>query len=163
MLFRSAAGYLTVFVKRSCTYTMNEKNDLTKGSVWNNLVMFALPYLLSCFMQTFYGMADLFVVGLYNGSETTTAVSIGSQVMHMLTVIIVGFAMGATVRIARCVGAKDERSAARTVGSAVVFFILFAGVLTATLLWMVNNITGVMMTPAEAVAQIGRASCRERV
>lgn len=132
---------------------MNEKNDLTKGSVWNNLVMFALPYLLSCFMQTFYGMADLFVVGLYNGSETTTAVSIGSQVMHMLTVIIVGFAMGATVRIARCVGAKDERSAARTVGSAVVFFILFAGVLTATLLCMVNNITSVMMTPAEAVAQ----------
>ena len=132
---------------------MNEKNDLTKGSVWNNLVMFALPYLLSCFMQTFYGMADLFVVGLYNGSETTTAVSIGSQVMHMLTVIIVGFAMGATVRIARCVGAKDERSAARTVGSAVVFFILFAGVLSAALLCMVNNITGVMMTPAEAVAQ----------
>ncbi|MDE7428826.1 MAG: MATE family efflux transporter, partial [Lachnospiraceae bacterium] len=55
-------------------------------------------------MQTFYGMADLFVVGLYNGSETTTAVAIGSQVMHMLTVIIVGLSMGATVRIGRCVG-----------------------------------------------------------
>lgn len=132
---------------------MNEKNDLTKGSVGKNLVLFALPYLLSCFMQTFYGMADLFVVGLYNGSETTTAVSIGSQVMHMLTVIIVGFAMGATVRIARCVGAKDERSAARTVGSAVTFFVLFAGVITILLLLTVNIITSVMLTPAEAVKE----------
>lgn len=94
------------FLQRSFTYIMNEKNDLTTGSVLKNLLLFALPYLLACFMQTFYGMADLFVVGLYNDSATTTAVSIGSQVMHMLTVIIVGFAMGATVRIARCVGGQ---------------------------------------------------------
>ena len=93
---------------------MNDKNDLTKGSVGKNLLLFAMPYLLSCFMQTFYGMADLFVVGLYNGSETTTAVSIGSQVMHMLTVIIVGFAMGTTVRVGRSVGAGDEKAAAET-------------------------------------------------
>lgn len=111
-----------------------ERNDLTQGSVGKNLIRFALPYLLACFMQTFYGMADLFVVGLYNGSETTTAVSIGSQVMHMLTVIIVGLVMGATVRIGRYVGAKDERGAGKTVGCAVVLFSAFAAVLTVTLL-----------------------------
>ena len=129
------------------------ENNLTEGSVGKNLIRFALPYLLACFMQTFYGMADLFVVGLYNGSETTTAVAIGSQVMHMLTVIIVGFAMGATVRIGRYVGAKDERSAAGTVGASVVFFTAFAVLLTAALLLCTNLITNVMLTPAEAVAQ----------
>lgn len=130
-----------------------ERHDLTEGSVGKNLIRFALPYLLACFMQTFYGMADLFVVGLYNGSETTTAVSIGSQVMHMLTVIIVGFAMGATVRIGRYVGAKDERAAGRTMGAAVVFFTAFAAVLTAGLLLCVDLITKVMLTPAEAVGE----------
>ncbi|MBO5474344.1 MAG: MATE family efflux transporter [Lachnospiraceae bacterium] len=132
---------------------MNERNDLTEGSVRKNLLLFALPYLLSCFMQTFYGMADLFVVGLYNGSETTTAVSIGSQVTHMLTVIIVGFAMGTTVRIGRSVGAKDEREAARSVGSSVVFFTGFAVVVTVALLLLAGQITTVMLTPAEAVAE----------
>lgn len=132
---------------------MNERNDLTEGSVGKNLLLFALPYLLSCFMQTFYGMADLFVVGLYNGSETTTAVSIGSQVTHMLTVIIVGFAMGTTVRIGRSVGAKDEREAARSVGSSVVFFTGFAVVVTVVLLLLAGQITTVMLTPAEAVAE----------
>ena len=132
---------------------MNEKNDLTKGSVGKNLLLFALPYLLSCFMQTFYGMADLFVVGLYNGSETTTAVSIGSQVMHMLTVIIVGFAMGTTVRIGRSVGAKDDREATKTVGTSIVFFAGFALVITVVLLLCADGIVRVMLTPEEAVSE----------
>ena len=132
---------------------MNEKNDLTQGSVGKNLLMFAMPYLLSCFMQTFYGMADLFVVGVYNGSETTTAVSVGSQVMHMLTVIIVGFAMGTTVRIGRNVGAKDDRAAAKTVGTSIVFFSIFAVIMTVVLLVCTSAITRVMLTPTEAVAE----------
>lgn len=130
---------------------MDEKNNLTTGSVGKTMVLFALPYLLSCFMQTFYGMADLFVVGLYNGSETTTAVSVGSQVMHMLTVIIVGLAMGSTVRIGRAVGAKDETAARKTVGTTVIFFAGFSVVITAVLLLLTKNITSVMMTPFEAV------------
>ena len=132
---------------------MNEKNDLTRGSVGKNLLLFALPYLLSCFMQTFYGMADLFVVGLYNSSKTTTAVSIGSQVMHMLTVIIVGFAMGTTVRIGRSVGAKDDRAATKTVGTSIVFFAGFALVITVVLLLCVDGIVRVMLTPKEAVLE----------
>ena len=69
-----------------------EKN-LTTGSVLKNVVYFSLPYLFSYFLQTLYGMADLFIIGQYEGVASTTAVSIGSQVMHMLTVIIVGLAM----------------------------------------------------------------------
>ena len=73
------------------------QNDLTTGSVFRNVVSFSLPYLLSYFLQTLYGMADLFIIGQYEGVASTTAVSVGSQVMHMLTVMIVGLAMGATV------------------------------------------------------------------
>lgn len=67
-----------------------EKN-LTSGNVWKNILYFSLPYLLSYFLQTLYGMADLFIVGQFDGVASTTAVSIGSQVMHMLTVMIVGW------------------------------------------------------------------------
>ena len=80
-----------------------EKN-LTTGSVFKNIIAFSLPYLLSYFLQTLYGLADLFIIGQYEGVASTTAVSIGSQVMHMLTVMIVGLAIGATVSIGRAVG-----------------------------------------------------------
>ena len=73
-----------------------EKN-LTTGSVLKNILFFSLPYLFSYFLQTLYGMADLFIIGQFEGVAATTAVSIGSQVMHMLTVMIVGLAMGTTV------------------------------------------------------------------
>lgn len=62
-------------------------------------------------------MTDLFIIGQFGGVEQTTAVSIGSQVMHMITVMIVGLSMGSTVIIARAVGAEDKKSASRTVGN----------------------------------------------
>ena len=135
---------------------MNEKNDLTIGNVKKTMLKFVLPYLLSCFLQTFYGMADLFVVGLYNGPQTTTAVSVGSQVMHMLTVMIVGLAMGTTVRIARAVGAKDAKDAGETIGTSVVFFAIVAVVLAVVLLVATRGITTIMMTPEEAVQETNR-------
>ena len=69
------------------------KNDLTQGSVLKNVIRFSLPYLLSYFLQTLYGMADLFIIDQFEGVSSTTAVAVGSQVMHMLTVMLVGLAM----------------------------------------------------------------------
>lgn len=127
-----------------------EKN-LTKGSVLKNLVLFSLPYLLSYFLQTLYGMADLFIIGQYEGVASTTAVSVGSQVMHMLTVMIVGLAMGTTVCIGRAVGGEDKRGAAVITGNTVTLFMLVSVVLTVVLLAAVRVIVSVVSTPPEAV------------
>ena len=37
------------------------ERNLTTGSVLGNVIYFSLPYLLSYFLQTLYGMADLFI------------------------------------------------------------------------------------------------------
>lgn len=55
------------------------ERNLTIGSVGKNILIFSLPYLLSYFLQTLYGMADLFIIGQFDGVASTTAVSIGSQ------------------------------------------------------------------------------------
>ena len=128
-----------------------EKN-LTTGSVFKNVVLFSLPYLLSYFLQTLYGMADLFIIGQFEGVASTTAVSIGSQVMHMLTVMIVGLAMGTTVSIGQAVGAGDRRQAAQDIGNTVTLFMAVSVALTAALLLLVRPIVSAMSTPAEAVS-----------
>lgn len=127
-----------------------EKN-LTSGSVFQNILYFSLPYLLSYFLQTLYGMADLFIIGQFNGIDSTTAVSIGSQVMHMLTVMIVGLAMGSTVTIARAVGAGERRRAALAVGNTATLFMGVSAAVTVLLLVLVRPIVSVMSTPAQAV------------
>ena len=126
-----------------------EKN-LTTGSVFKNVILFSLPYLLSYFLQTLYGMADLFIIGQFEGVSSTTAVSIGSQVMHMLTVMIVGLAMGTTVSIGQAVGAGDRKQAARDIGNTVTLFMGVSLALMVLLLVLVRPIVSVMSTPAEA-------------
>ena len=127
-----------------------EKN-LTTGSVFKNVILFSLPYLLSYFLQTLYGMADLFIIGQYDGVASTTAVSIGSQIMHMITVMIVGLAMGTTVSIAQAIGANNKKQASKVMGNTVALFMGVAIVGMALLLMLVRPIVSVMSTPAEAV------------
>ena len=101
------------------------EKKLTEGRVFKALLFFSLPYLLSYFLQTLYGMADLFIIGQYNGVDSTTAVSVGSQVMNMFTVMIVGLAMGATVMIGRCMGSNDFRQMSKVIGNTVTFLWAF--------------------------------------
>ena len=128
------------------------ERNLTSGSVLRNILQFSVPYLLSYFLQTLYGMADLFIIGQFEGVASTTAVSVGSQVMHMITVVLVGLAMGTTVSVARATGAGDHRQATAAIGSTVTLFTVLSLVLTAVLLACVRPIVAVMSTPSEAAA-----------
>lgn len=127
------------------------KRDLTKGSVFKNVILFSIPYLFSYFLQTLYGMADLFIIGQYDGVASTTAVSVGSQIMHMITVMLVGLAMGTTVSIGQAVGADDKKQAAKSIGNTVILFMGVAVIGMALLLVLVHPIVSVMSTPDEAV------------
>ena len=131
------------------------KRELTSGSVMKNLLFFSLPYLLSFFLQTLYGMADFLIIGQYGGVADTTAVSVGSQVMHMLTVMIVGLAMGATVNIGQAIGGRDNRRAALFTGNTVTLFMGLSSVLTLLLLVLRSAIVSAVSTPADAAAGTG--------
>ena len=127
------------------------QRNLTTGSIFKTVVYFSLPYLLSYFLQTLYGMADLFIIGQYEGVASTTAVSIGSQVMHMITVIIVGLAMGSTVSIGQAVGGGNDKRTAYCTGNTITLFMGLSIILTAALLLLRRPIAIAMSTPAQAL------------
>ena len=126
--------------------------DLTTGSIGKNILVFSIPYLISYFLQTLYGMADLFIIGQFQGAASITAVSIGSQVMHMVTVIIVGLAMGTTITIARSVGARDKAAVSRSIGNTVTLFLGVSVALAAVMVALLPHLVAIMSTPEEAVA-----------
>ena len=128
-------------------------NDYTKGNLLKQLLGFSLPYMLACFLQTFYGMADLFIAGQFNGADTVSAVSIGSQVMHMLTVVLVGLAMGTTVMISRSLGARNTKKIAGYIGNSIILFAGISVVLTVVLLLGTDVILKLLSTPVEAYSQ----------
>ncbi len=127
------------------------EHNLTTGSVFRTIVSFSLPYLLSYFLQTLYGMADLFIIGQFDGVAATTAVSVGSQIMHMVTVMIVGLAMGTTVLIGQAVGGEKHREVSRAIGNTIVLFLCVSVALAVVLVLLVHPIVRVMSVPSEAV------------
>lgn len=138
--------------KKGLIYVEFMEQNLTSGNVLKNIAHFSLPYVMSYFLQTLYGLADLYIIGQFDGVAEITAVSVGSQIMHMLTVMIVGLAMGSTVVIARAVGAKQNEKAAKAITNTAFLFMGVAVVLTGLLLFFVKPIVSVMATPTEAVA-----------
>lgn len=129
----------------------NMEKNLTQGSIFKNIVVFSLPFLLSYFLQTLYGMADLFIAGQFNGANVISAVSIGSQVMHMFTVMIVGLAMGGTVLIGQAVGARDSKKVSNVIGNTITLFIIIAIFITFILLILCRKIVLVVQTPIESI------------
>lgn len=127
------------------------KRNYTSGSVLKNILLFSLPYLLSYFLQTLYGMADLFIIGQFDDVASTTAVSIGSQVMHMLTVMIVGLAMGTTVSIAQAIGAGNAKEVSSNTGNTITLFMMLSLVMMVLLLLCRRPIVSLMSTPTEAI------------
>lgn len=126
------------------------ETDLTSGNVLQTLFYFSLPYFLSFFLQTLYGMADLYIVGQFGAVESTTAVSVGSQIMHMITVMIVGLAMGTTVSIGHEAGAKNHRQMLVVIGNTVTLFLTVSVVMAVVLTLCVHPVISVMSVPAEA-------------
>ena len=122
-------------------------NDLTRGSITGGIARFALPYMLSYFLQVLYGLADLFVIGRYCDIDSTTAVANGAQVMYMLNVVMIALSMGTTVNIAKAFGARDGEAVGRYVGNTLTLFFSLAVFAMGILLAMRNNIVAAIDTP----------------
>jgi putative MATE family efflux protein len=126
-------------------------NPILAGSVWKSIAAFSLPYFISYFLQTLYGMADLIIIGQYEGPAGTTAVAVGSQVMHLITVLLVGLSMGTTIAIARAIGSGNKERAAASTGNTLTLFAAVSLVMAAGLLFSIDGIIRLMRIPAEAV------------
>lgn len=124
-----------------------------RKDVLSKMGSFAIPYFLSILMQALYGMADLFIVGQFNSVESITAVSIGSQVMHMITVMVIGLAMGTTVLVGKAVGSKNKKEESKVIGNTVGLFAIFSLILTVILLFFLYDIVYLMSTPKDAVSE----------
>lgn len=134
---------------------MNNKNeyDLTSGSALSTLLKFALPFLFASAMQAFYGAVDMFVVGQFTGTSAISAVTIGSQIMQIITSVIIGISMGTTVSIGHHMGKKKYEEAAKTVGNTILLFAGIAIILTPIMIWQADNLALLMDTPLEAMRE----------
>ena len=129
------------------------KNDLTKGSVLRQLLLFAVPIFGANLLQAMYGTVDLLIVGRFSDAVSVSAVATGSSVMMTVSTVIIGLTMGTTVLLGQYVGMKNDKGAARTVASSLMLFVCVGVVLTFLVILFAAPVAKLMNAPEQAFSE----------
>ena len=130
-----------------------QENTFVQGKILRPLIVFALPVLFALFLQAMYGAVDLLIVGKFAAPADVSAVSTGSQIMMTLTNLVSSFAMGTTILLGQQIGCGERKNGGRTVGTAIVMFVVLAVAMTAVQVLLAPQISSIMNAPAEAFAK----------
>ena len=125
--------------------------DLTHGSVTQLLLVFAFPLLCSNLLQTFYNMVDMVVIGRFVGKTGLSAVSIGGDVLHFLTFLVMGFSNAGQVILSQYIGAGQHDRVKGTIGTMFTVTFGMAVVLSIFCSIFLDNFLQLMNTPAECL------------
>lgn len=129
----------------------NNNADFTQGSILKKLIAFMIPILGALILQAAYGAVDVLVVGRFGTTSGLSAVSTGSQVLNLVTFVVVQFAMGITVLIARYLGEKKPEQIGSVIGGAAIVFTIISVVLFIVMVFFARPISILMQAPEEAI------------
>lgn len=133
--------------------TNKEKNQITEGIIWKQLLIFFFPIALGTIFQQFYNVADAVIVGRFLGKQALASVG-GSAAM--LVNIVVGFfsglTVGASVIVSQNYGAGNRENTEKAIHTANCFSIAAGVVLTVIGFIFSPVLLRMMQTPADTLS-----------
>ena len=121
--------------------------DLTSGSVPGTLLRFSMPLFLSGLLQMVYNMVDMIVVGQMVGTEGLSAVSIGGEMMMLITFVAMGFSNAGQILISRYVGENRRDLIGEMVGTLFTLLSSLAVIIMIVFLFTYQDILAWLNTP----------------
>jgi len=126
--------------------------DLTGGNVTKLLLKFAFPLFISNALQAVYNIVDMIVVGQFIGGAGMSAVSIGGDILHLLTFVAMGFSSAGQVLVAQGVGARRMDDVRRIIGTMFTFLLSASIVISVVCCFLRHPMLRWLNTPAESYA-----------
>lgn len=93
---------------------------MTDGSLWKNMLLLSIPLMLSQLLQVLFNMADVAVVGKFSSAEALGAVGSTTILVSLFTGFLIGMGSAVNVRVALCLGARDQTRTAAAIRTAFV-------------------------------------------
>lgn len=125
--------------------------DMCSGSIFQKMLLFALPLMCSSVLQLLFNAADIIVVGRFAGDNALAAVGSTSSLINLLTNLFVGLSIGANVLVAQYYGAKKEKDLAETVHTAMLISVFSGIILTIIGVVAAKQILTWMSAPPEVL------------
>ena len=107
--------------------------DMLHGSLWNKILLFALPLAASSILQQLFNSVDTAVVGRFASSQALAAVGSNSSLISLMINLFLGVSLGSNVVIAHYIGQGSEKNIKAAVHTAILvavlcgFFVLLFG------------------------------------
>lgn len=134
------------------------ENNLTQGNVAGQLVRYAIPLVMTSFMQSLYSLVDILIAGNFIGSNGISAINNSSQVILLITKIAVGITQGGNIIIGQYFGASNEKKQKDAVGT-LTLVSLFLGLFSMIIFyvgaeWILIKLHAPALTEAAAYLKI---------
>jgi putative MATE family efflux protein len=126
---------------------------MTQGSIWKQLLQFAIPMSVGLLFQQLYNTVDTVVVGKFVGKEALAAVGSTSSIVNMLVGLCAGLSTGASVVISQSYGAKDYKKLGDAVHTTIVVTLILSVFATIAGVLIVPPMLRLMDTPADVFPQ----------
>ena len=97
---------------------------MLEGSLWDKIIVFALPIALTGILEQMFNAADVAVLGRFVGTEAMAAVGNNVPIVGLIVTLFLGLSLGANVVIAQYIGARRLKEASRAVHTALALSIL---------------------------------------
>lgn len=97
--------------------------DMLHGSLWDKIILFALPLALTGVMQQLLNAADVFTLGQFVGKNAMAAVGNNTSMVGLIVSLMMGLSLGANVVIAQNIGAQKIDRAHSAVNTAFLLAI----------------------------------------
>ena len=125
--------------------------DMCNGPLLGKVLLFSLPLILSGILQLLYNAADVAVVGRFAGSNSLAAVGSTGSLINLIINLFIGFSVGASVVVAKNLGAHNFRRANDAVHTSVAISIVFGFVTLAIGLCSSKLLLEMMDTPSDVI------------
>lgn len=125
--------------------------NMTEGSIFKNLIYFAIPILIGNIFQQLYNVADTAIIGNILGDTALASVGAASPVYNLLVGLAGGLTNGFSVIIARYFGAKNEREMKKSVSLTYILSALTAIIVTVASLSILHPLMVSLKTPDEII------------
>ena len=125
--------------------------DMCSGSLWNKILLFALPLMASSALQLLFNAADVVVVGRFAGKEALAAVGSNTSLINLMINLFVGLSVGTNVVVARDLGAGRKDNVSRSVHTSVALSLISGVALMIFGVVMVRQLLVWMASPADVI------------
>lgn len=128
-----------------------EPMDMTEGSPWKSIAVFAVPMVIGNVAQQLYSTVDSIVVGKYVGDNALAAVGSAAPILNMLYVLFIGISAGVGIMVAQYFGAKSREDLSETIGNCITITAICCMVVAVFALLVVKPMLGMLNTPASII------------